>query len=143
MSIQIINNSKHPLPKYQTEHAAGMDLTANIETPITLRPLEREIVPTGIFIAVPPGHEAQIRARSGLAAKHGIGLANGIGTIDADYRGEIKVLLVNLSKESFEIKDGERIAQLVIAKYEQIKWQEVETLEETKRGKNGFGSTGQ
>lgn len=142
MNVRIVNKSKHPLPHYQTEHAAGMDLTANIDGPITIRPLERAAVPTGIFIALPVGYEAQIRARSGLAAKHGISLANGIGTIDADYRGEIKALLVNLSKESYEINDGERIAQLVIAKYERIEWKEVKTLEKTARGKNGFGSTG-
>lgn len=119
-----------------------MDLIANLDEPVTLTPLERAAVPTGIFIALPEGYEAQIRARSGLAAKHGIGCVNGIGTIDADYRGELKVLLVNLSDEPFDVHDGERIAQLIIAKYERAEWEEVETLEATTRGLGGFGSTG-
>lgn len=142
MIISVVNHSRHPLPQYQTEHAAGMDVTAHIDESITLGPLERAAVPTGLQIAVPDGYEAQLRARSGLAAKHGIGLANGVGTIDADYRGELKVLLVNLSNEPFVINDGERIAQLVVAKYERVDWREVTSLEVTTRGAGGFGSTG-
>jgi len=129
-------------PQYQTEHSAGMDLTAVLEAPVTLGPLERSIIPTGIAIAVPKGYEAQVRARSGLSAKHGICLANGIGTIDADYRGEIGVILVNLSNEPFTVEPGMRVAQLVIAKYERIEWQFVDKLDETERGKGGYGSTG-
>lgn len=142
MTINIINKSKHPLPKYQTEQSAGMDLYANLEEPITLGSLERKIIPTGLFISLPEGYEAQIRPRSGLAAKHGITCLNSPGTIDADYRGEIGVILVNLSKEEFTINDGERIAQMVIAKHETVTWKEVEVLEETQRGTGGFGSSG-
>lgn len=142
MTIEIINKSKHPLPKYQTEQSAGMDLYANIDEPITLKSLERKIIPTGLFIALPKGYEAQIRPRSGLAAKHGITCLNSPGTIDADYRGEIGVILANLSNEPFTINDGERIAQMVIAKHETATWQEVETLNETERGAGGFGSSG-
>lgn len=142
MTIEIINKSKHPLPKYQTEQSAGMDLYANIDEPITLKTLERKIIPTGLFIALPKGYEAQIRPRSGLAAKHGITCLNSPGTIDADYRGEIGIILANLSNEPFTINDGERIAQMVIAKHETATWQEVETLDETERGAGGFGSSG-
>ncbi len=142
MTIKIINKSKHPLPKYQTEQSAGMDLYANLDEAITLRSLERKIIPTGVFISLPKGYEAQIRPRSGLAAKHGITCLNSPGTIDADYRGEIGVILVNLSKEDFTINDGERIAQMVIAKHETAIWEEVETLDNTERGAGGFGSSG-
>jgi dUTP pyrophosphatase len=142
MKLPVVNKSKHPLPTYQTPHAAAVDLTANIDQPIKLAALERALVPTGIFIALPAGYEAQIRPRSGLAVKHGIGLVNSPGTIDADYRGEIKVILVNLSNEPFTINDGERIAQMVIAKHETIEWQEVKQLDETQRGQGGFGHTG-
>lgn len=142
MNVQIINKSKHATPNYETEGAAGMDLKANIENPITLKPLERAIVKTGLFIALPLGFEAQVRPRSGLAAKKGITVLNSPGTVDADYRGEIGVILVNLSNEDFIINDGERIAQLVIAKHERIDWKEVTILSETQRGSGGFGSTG-
>lgn len=142
MTVQIINKSKHDIPNYETEGAAGMDLKANIETPIILKPLERAIVKTGLYIALPQGFEAQVRPRSGLAAKKGITVLNSPGTVDADYRGEIGVILVNLSNEDFLINDGERIAQLVIAKHERIQWNEVEILSETQRGSGGFGSTG-
>lgn len=141
-TVKIINKSKHALPNYETSQSAGMDLRANINEPITLNSLERAIVPTGLFIELTDGYEAQIRPRSGLAAKKGITLLNSPGTIDADYRGEIGVILVNLSKEPFVIEDGERIAQMVIAKYEQIQWQPVDTLSDTERGAGGFGSTG-
>jgi len=142
MNVQIINKSKHATPNYETNGAAGMDLRANIETEITLKPLERTIVKTGLFIALPVGFEAQVRPRSGLAIKKGITVLNSPGTVDADYRGEIGVILVNLSNEDFIINDGERIAQLVIAKHERVNWQEVEVLGETERGESGFGSTG-
>tara|TARA_R110001592_G_scaffold4657_2_gene26055 strand:- start:2795 stop:3226 length:432 start_codon:yes stop_codon:yes gene_type:complete len=142
MNVQIINKSKHVTPNYETEGSAGMDLRANIEEAITLKPLERTIVKTGLFIALPIGFEAQVRPRSGLAAKKGITVLNSPGTIDADYRGEIGVILVNLSNDDFVINDGERVAQLVIAKHERVKWEEVEVLSETKRGSGGFGSTG-
>jgi len=142
MTIKIINKSKHPLPNYETSASAGMDLRANIDSSILLKPLERAIIKTGLFIALPPSYEAQVRPRSGMAAKNGITVLNSPGTIDADYRGEIGVILVNLSNEPFTINDGERIAQLVIAKHEQANWDEVEILEETERGKGGFGSTG-
>ena len=142
MNVQIINKSKHATPNYETEGAAGMDLRANIEEAITLKPLERAIVKTGLFIALPIGFEAQVRPRSGLAAKKGITVLNSPGTVDADYRGEIGVILVNLSNEEFVINDGERIAQLIIAKHERVNWQEVTVLSETKRGAGGFGSTG-
>ena len=142
MNVQIINKSKHATPNYETEAAAGMDLRANINEAITLKPLERAIVKTGLFIALPVGFEAQVRPRSGLAAKKGITVLNSPGTVDADYRGEIGVILVNLSNEDFVINDGERIAQLVIAKHERAVWQEVEVLNETERGSGGFGSTG-
>lgn len=142
MKVQIINKSKHATPNYETEGAAGMDLRANTEEAITLNPLERAIVKTGLFIALPIGFEAQVRPRSGLAAKKGITVLNSPGTIDADYRGEIGVILVNLSNAAFVINDGERIAQLIIAKHERVQWKEVEVLNETERGVGGFGSTG-
>jgi dUTP pyrophosphatase len=142
MKVQIINKSKHKTPAYETEGSAGMDLRANIEEAIVLKPLERTIVKTGLFIALPNGYEAQVRPRSGLAAKKGITVLNAPGTVDADYRGEIGVILVNLSNEDFTINDGERIAQLVIAKHERVNWQEVSELNETERGAGGFGSTG-
>lgn len=142
MKVKIINNSQWPAPAYATELSAGMDLKANLTEPVTLRSLERALVPTGLFIALPQGYEAQVRPRSGLAAKHGITVLNTPGTIDADYRGEIKVILVNLSAEEFTIEPGERIAQMVIARHESVEWEEVETLDETTRGAGGFGSTG-
>ena len=141
MNVQIINKSKHQIPAYETEGSAGMDLRANIEEAITLKPLERTIVKTGLFIALPVGFEAQVRPRSGLSAKKGITVLNAPGTVDADYRGEIGVILVNLSNEDFTINDGERIAQLVIAKHERVTWEQVTTLDETERGAGGFGST--
>lgn len=142
MKVKIINKSKHPLPKYQTEQSAGMDLYANISEPITLASLERKIIPTGLFISLPKGYEAQIRPRSGLAAKYGITCLNSPGTIDADYRGEIGIILANLSSDPFTVNDGERIAQMVIAKHETITWEEVSNLDETERGEGGFGSSG-
>ena len=142
MTVQIINKSKHQTPSYETLLSAGMDLRANISESIALKPLERVIVKTGLFIALPAGLEAQVRPRSGLAAKKGITVLNSPGTVDADYRGEIGVILVNLSNEDFLIKDGERIAQLIIAKHEQITWKEVSILDKTERGEGGFGSTG-
>lgn len=142
MNVRIVNKSKHQLPEYATESSAGMDLRANIEESVILKPLERAMIPTSIFIELPTGYEAQVRPRSGLAAKNGITVLNTPGTIDADYRGEIKVILVNLSNQDFEIKDGERIAQMVVAKHERVDWQEVETLSETQRGEGGFGHTG-
>ncbi len=142
MKVQIINRSHHPLPQYATELSAGVDLRANIESPIELRPMERRLVPTGLFMALPPGFEAQVRPRSGLAIKHGITVLNTPGTIDADYRGEVCVILINLSDESFVISDGERIAQMVIARHEQAEWEPVEVLSETERGAGGFGHSG-
>ena len=142
MKVQIINKSKHSLPQYATSSSAGMDLRANLDNPIVLKPLQRCLVPTGLYIALPEGFEAQIRPRSGLALKKGITLLNTPGTIDADYRGEIGVIVINLSAEDFIIEDGERIAQMVIARYEQAEWQEVEVLEDTERGAGGFGHTG-
>ncbi len=142
MNVKIINASKHQTPAYETEGSAGMDLRANIEEEIILKPLERTIVKTGLFIALPIGFEAQVRPRSGLAAKKGITVLNSPGTVDADYRGEIGVILVNLSNDDFVIKDGERIAQLIIAKHERVQWNEVDVLNETERGSGGFGSTG-
>ena len=142
MNVQIINKSKHAIPAYETEQSAGMDLRANINEPITLKPLERAIIKTGLFIALPTGFEAQVRPRSGLAAKKGITVLNSPGTVDADYRGEIGVILVNLSNEDFIVQDGERVAQLVIAKHERVTWEEVDVLNETERGAGGFGSTG-
>ena len=142
MKIQIINRSHHALPQLATPQSAGVDLRANIEAPIELRPMERRLIPTGLFIALPPGFEAQVRPRSGLAIKHGISVLNTPGTIDADYRGEICVILVNLSDQPFLIADGERIAQMVIARHEQPEWEEVEVLSETERGAGGFGHSG-
>ena len=142
MKVQIVNKSGQQLPAYATELSAGMDLRADLESPVTLGPLERALVPTGLFIALPAGYEAQVRPRSGLAAKHGITVLNTPGTIDADYRGEIKVILVNLSNTPFEIVPGERIAQMVVARHERVEWDEVEVLDETARGTGGFGSTG-
>ena len=142
MKVKIVNKSAFDTPFYATERSAGMDIKANIETPIALQPLQRAMVPTGLYIALPEGTEAQIRPRSGLAAKHGITVLNTPGTIDADYRGEIKVILVNLSNEEFTINPGERIAQMVVARYEQVEWDSVEVLDETERGTGGFGSTG-
>lgn len=142
MKVQIINKSKHSLPQYATSSSSGMDLRANLDNPIVLKPLQRCLVPTGLYIALPEGFEAQIRPRSGLALKKGITLLNTPGTIDADYRGEIGVIVINLSAEDFIIEDGERIAQMVIARYEQAEWQEVEVLEDTERGAGGFGHTG-
>ncbi len=142
MNVKIINRSHHALPAYATVLSAGMDLRANLDAPITLRPLERCLVPTGLFIALPQGYEAQVRPRSGLALKKGITVLNTPGTIDADYRGEIGVILVNLSAEEFVINDGERIAQMVVARHETVEWEAVETLDETERGAGGFGHTG-
>jgi dUTP pyrophosphatase len=142
MNVKIINRSHHALPAYATVLSAGMDLRANLDSPITVRPLERCLVPTGLFIALPQGYEAQVRPRSGLALKKGITVLNTPGTIDADYRGEIGVILVNLSAEEFVINDGERIAQMVVARHETVAWEAVETLDETERGAGGFGHTG-
>lgn len=143
MKVKIINKSDHPLPNYETLESAGMDLRSNIKTDITLKPNQRAIVPTGIFIALPKGYEAQVRSRSGLAAKYGITVLNSPGTIDADYRGEIGVILINFSENDFIIKNGDRIAQIVIAKHERAIWEECNDLSKTKRGSGGFGSTGQ
>ncbi|MBK5283935.1 MAG: dUTP diphosphatase [Bacteroidia bacterium] len=142
MKIKIINRSHHPLPAYETIHSAGMDLKANLDTPLTLQPMQRSIVSTGLFIELPENFEAQIRPRSGLAAKHGITVLNSPGTIDADYRGEIKVILINLSENDFIINDGERIAQMIVSKHERVSWIETAQLEETHRGEGGFGHTG-
>ena len=142
MKIDIINKSPHALPSYQTNGSAGMDLRAHLEKDIVLKPMERSIIPTGLFVALPLGYEAQVRPRSGLAAKHGLTVLNSPGTIDADYRGEIGVILINLSDEDFTIKNGERIAQMVIAKHERAIWDVVQSLSETSRGAGGFGSTG-
>jgi len=142
MKVKVVNTSKHPLPSYQTEFSAGMDLRAELEAPVTLRPMQRILIPTGLFIELTKGLEAQIRPRSGLAFKHGITVLNSPGTIDADYRGEIKVLLINISEEDFTIQDGERIAQMVIANYEQITWMPVKELASSQRAAGGVGSTG-
>lgn len=142
MKVQIINKSHHPLPAYATTQSAGMDIRANLLEPVELKPLERKLIPTGLYIALPDGYEAQMRPRSGLAIKHGITLLNTPGTIDADYRGEIGVILVNLSNEPFVINDGERICQMVIASYQQVEWEAVEVLDDTERGAGGFGHTG-
>ena len=142
MQIPVINRSHHPLPAYATSQSAGLDLRANLSEPLVLEPLQRALVPTGLFIALPQGVEAQVRPRSGLAVKHGITVLNAPGTIDADYRGEICVILVNLSDQPFTIRDGERIAQMVIARHEQAEWQPVEVLDETERGAGGFGHSG-
>ena len=142
MDVKIVNKSNYQLPNYATAKSAGMDLKANIDEPITLNPMDRYLFPTGIYIQLPDGYEAQIRPRSGLAAKYGITVTNAPGTIDADYTGEVKVSLINLSNDAFVVQPGERIAQMVIARYEKITWNEVETLDETERGSGGFGSTG-
>lgn len=142
MKVKIVNASKHALPEYATLYSAGMDLRANIDNPETINPLERKLIPTGLFIELPHGYEAQIRPRSGLALKHGITLLNTPGTIDADYRGEIRVILINLSDTPFIINDGERICQMVIARHARVEWDKVEILEETERGAGGFGHTG-
>ena len=142
MKVQIVNKSGQPVPAYATELSAGMDLRASLDAPVTLGPLERALIPTGLYIALPPGFEAQVRPRSGLAAKHGITVLNTPGTIDADYRGEVKVILVNLSNSPFEIVPGERIAQMVVARHERVEWEETDNLDETARGAGGFGSTG-
>jgi len=142
MNIKIVNNSKHPLPKYETKASAGMDLRAELDAPVLLKPLQRALISTGLFMEIPVGYEAQIRPRSGLAFKNGITVLNTPGTIDADYRGEIRVILVNLSSEDFIVNDGERIAQMIISKHEKAGLIQVETLEETERGKGGFGHTG-
>lgn len=142
MKVKIVNRSKHALPEYATIHSAGMDIRANLDAPVVMKPLERKLIPTGLFIELPEGYEAQIRPRSGLAIKKGITVLNSPGTIDADYRGEICVILVNLSAEDFEINDGERICQMVIAAHAQAEWIEVEELGETDRGAGGFGHTG-
>jgi len=142
MIIRVINKSKNSLPAYETAHAAGMDLRADVETAVVLKPMERKLIPTGLYIELPEGFEAQIRPRSGLAFKHGIGIVNSPGTIDADYRGEIKVLLINFSTEDFEINTGDRIAQMVVAKHERVNWEQVEVLNETQRGEGGYGHTG-
>ncbi len=142
MKVRIINKSNHRLPAYETNHSAGMDIRASLDTPIVIKPLERAMVSTGLFIELPEGYEAQIRPRSGLAAKKGITVLNSPGTVDADYRGEIKVILVNLSNENFSIENGERIAQMVIASHQRVEWTVAEELMETERGAGGFGSTG-
>lgn len=142
MNVKIVNKSKHPLPSYATELSAGMDIRANISEPVVLQPLERTLLPTGLFIELPEGYEAQIRPRSGLAIKHGLTLLNSPGTIDADYRGEIKVILANLSNEPFTINDGERICQMVVAAYTKVQWTETDSLEDSARGEGGFGHTG-
>lgn len=142
MKIKVINRSKHSLPEYQTPLSAGLDLRANLDEPVLLNPLERKLIGTGLFIELPEGYEAQIRPRSGLAFKYGLSVLNSPGTVDADYRGEVKVLLVNLSNEPFSVEDGERIAQMVVAKHEQIYWEPVNELSDTQRGSGGYGSTG-
>lgn len=142
MNIQIVNKSKHPLPSYETSFSAGMDLRANLDKPVILKSLERKLIPTGLFIELPPGYEAQIRPRSGLAVKHGISIVNTPGTIDADYRGEVKIIMINLSNVDFVINDGERIAQMIISAHEKAEWVQVNMLSETERGKGGFGHSG-
>lgn len=142
MEVKIVNKSNHRLPEYATLGSAGMDLKANTTEPIVLGPLERQMIPTGLYIALPEGYEAQVRPRSGLAAKYGVTVANSPGTVDADYRGEIKVILINLSNEKFVVNPGDRIAQMVVARYERVEWNEVATLDETERGEGGFGHTG-
>ena len=142
MIIRIINKSKNSLPAYETTHSAGMDLRADLESTVLLGPLERKLIPTGLHVELPEGFEAQIRPRSGLAFKHGISIVNSPGTIDADYRGEIKVLLINLSNEPFEVNSGDRIAQMIVARHEKVNWEEVEILNETSRGAGGYGHTG-
>ena len=142
IKVKIVNHSPYPCPAYATPLSAGVDLKANLEQPVVLQPLGRALIPTGLFIALPAGYEAQVRPRSGLALKHGITVLNSPGTVDADYRGEIKCILVNLSQEPFTIEPGERIAQMVVARHEQVEWEPVDALDETERGGGGFGSTG-
>lgn len=142
MIVKIINKSTNALPDYETDGSAGMDLRAHLEAPVVLKPLQRALIPTGLFLSIPKGFEVQVRARSGLAIKNGISLVNGIGTIDSDYRGEVKIILINLGNEDFTIYNGDRIAQMVLAKYERVEFQVVEDLDETHRGKGGFGHTG-
>lgn len=142
IKVKIINHSPYPCPAYATPLSAGLDLKANLEQPVVLQPLGRALIPTGLFIALPAGYEAQVRPRSGLALKHGITVLNSPGTVDADYRGELKCILVNLSEEPFTIEPGERIAQMVVARHEQVEWEQVEELDDTQRGAGGFGSTG-
>lgn len=142
MKVQIVNHSPYPCPAYATEQSAGLDLKANLEQPVVLQPLQRALIPTGLYIALPAGYEAQVRPRSGLALKHGITVLNSPGTIDADYRGELRVILVNLSDQPFEILPGERIAQMVVARFEQVEWEQADELDATERGAGGFGSTG-
>ena len=142
IDIKVVNKGRHPLPQYATPLSAGMDLRANIDEPVTLKPLERKLIPTGLYIALPEGYEAQVRPRSGLALKHGITVLNTPGTIDADYRGQVMVLLVNLSDQNFTVEDGERIAQMVVARHEQAKWTETDELDKTLRGEGGYGHTG-
>ena len=142
MKVQIINRGHHPLPQYATEQSAGLDLRANLDSPVELKPLERKLIPTGLYMALPKGYEAQVRPRSGLAIKKGITVLNSPGTIDADYRGEICVILINFSDQPFLINDGERIAQMVIARHEQAEWEQVDVLDETERGAGGFGHSG-
>ena len=142
MEVKIVNHSRNPLPEYSTPFSAGMDLRASLEEPVTLKPLQRELIPTGLYIELPEGYEAQIRPRSGLALKKGISVVNTPGTIDADYRGEIGIILINLSGEEFVVENGERICQMVINKVESIRWSQVDSLEESERGKGGFGHTG-
>lgn len=142
MKVRIVNHGRHALPQYATPQSAGLDLRANLDAPVTLAPMQRALVPTGLFIALPAGYEAQVRPRSGLALKHGVTVLNSPGTVDADYRGELRVILVNLSSEPFTIEDGERIAQMVVARHERVEWEETDTLDETERGAGGFGHTG-
>lgn len=142
MKVRIVNRSPYPCPAYATEQSAGVDLKACMDRPVVLQPLQRALIPTGLYMALPKGYEAQVRPRSGLAARHGITVLNSPGTIDADYRGEVRVILVNLSDQAFTIEPGERIAQMVVARHEQVEWEEVEVLDETERGAGGFGSTG-
>ena len=142
MKVKVINRSKHDLPRYETALSAGMDVRANLSEPIVLKPLARALVPTGLFVELPAGFEMQVRPRSGLAAKYGLTVLNAPGTVDADYRGEVKVILANLSADEFVINDGERIAQLVVARHEQVEWEQTEELSDTTRGAGGFGSTG-
>ena len=142
MKVKIVNKSRNPLPQYETAQSAGMDVRADIDAPIVLKPLERVLVHTGLYVSLPVGYELQVRPRSGLAIKHGITVLNSPGTVDADYRGELMTILVNLSSEPYEIKPGERIAQYVVAKHERVEWEEVDVLDETERGEGGFGSTG-
>ncbi|HHJ09315.1 MAG TPA: dUTP diphosphatase [Bacteroidetes bacterium] len=142
VKVRVVNRSGHELPWYSTEHSAGMDIRANLEEPVELKPMERALIPTGLFIELPVGYEAQIRPRSGLAVKHGISIVNSPGTIDADYRGEIKVIMINLSNEHFVVKDGERICQMIVSRHEKVIWEETDSLNNTCRGEGGFGHTG-